>query len=190
VDLRAWIAAEHDGLQDRFGQTIAALVPPSRWRERAGAGGASIGWLLLHTSWHEDLAMRTAVEGREPLLEAWRGDLGLAGVAPDGGLGEAEDEAITAALALDALVAYATAVHDTTERWLAGADLATLADVPPSGARITDLAGVTSDAVPWLHSMWLGKPTAWFVQWEAIGHRQGHLGEMVSVRSRLGLRPF
>jgi hypothetical protein len=38
--------------------------------------------------------------------------------------------------------------------------------------------------------MWDGKPTAWFVQWEAVGHVQGHLGEMISVRSRLGLSPF
>src|SRR5262245_61449801 len=34
VDLRAWIAAEHDGLQDRFARAIAAHVPPARWRER------------------------------------------------------------------------------------------------------------------------------------------------------------
>jgi hypothetical protein len=62
--------------------------------------------------------------------------------------------------------------------------------VPPTGTRIAELAGVTPEAVPWLHSMWTGKPNAWFLQWEAIGHRQGHLGEMVSVRSRLGLSPF
>ena len=44
--------------------------------------------------------------------------------------------------------------------------------------------------MPWLYRMWAGKPTTWFVQWEAIGHRVNHLGEMVSVRNRLGLSPF
>jgi hypothetical protein len=190
VDLRAWIAAEHDGLQDRFVHAVAAHVPPARWRERAGDGGSSIAWLLLHTAWHEDLAMQAAVLGVEPLLATWRADVGLAAVAPAGGLGETEDAAITAAADLDALAAYAAAVHEATGRWLATADLADLPDVPPAGPRIAALAGVTADAVPWLHSMWAGKPAGWFVQWEAIGHRQGHLGEMVSVRSRLGLSPF
>ena len=55
---------------------------------------------------------------------------------------------------------------------------------------MADLAGVTREAVPWLHAMWQGKPGGWFVQWEAIGHVQGHVGEMVSVRNRLGLSPF
>jgi hypothetical protein len=190
VDLRAWITAEHDGLRDRFAHAITPNVPPTRWRERAGDGGSSIAWLVLHTAWHEDLAIAAAVRGTEPLLATWRGDLGLAGVAPAGGLGEAEDRAITAAVDLDALSAYAGAVHEATAIWLDGADLAALDDVPPAGARMADLAGVTSDAVPWLHAMWTGKPVGWFLQWEAIGHRQGHLGEMVSVRSRLGLSPF
>ncbi len=189
MDLRAWITAEHDGLRDRFAGAIAAHVPTARWREQAG-GGSSIAWLVLHGAWHEDLAMMAAVQGREPLLVRWRGDVGLAGFDPAGGLGETEDAAITAALDLDAVAAYAGAVHDATAQWLAGADLAALPDVPPAGTRISELAGVTPDAVPWLHSMWDGKATTWFLQWEAIGHRQGHLGEMVSVRSRLGLSPF
>ena len=52
------------------------------------------------------------------------------------------------------------------------------------------LGGIALDQAPWLHAMWDGKPAAWFVQWELIGHAQGHVGEMVSVRDRLGLRPF
>ena len=73
----------------------------------------------------------------------WRDDVGLAAVAPAGGLGEAEDPAITAAADLDALAAYAAAVHEATGRWLATADLAELPDVPPAGPRIAELAGVT-----------------------------------------------
>ena len=161
-----------------------------QWRERAGAGGSSIAWLVLHTAWHEDLAIQSAVNGTEPLLTEWRAELGLAAAAPSAGLSEAESPAVTQALDLEALQAYAAAVHDSTARWLATADLDALANVPPSGERIAGLAGVTAADVPWLHSMWDGRPAAWFLQWEAIGHRQGHLGEMVSVRSRLGLSPF
>jgi hypothetical protein len=190
VELRQWIGAEHDGLRERFATAIAPHVPPSRWRERAGTGGSSIAWLVLHTAWHEDLAVAAAVQGTEPRLVHWRADLGLDGEAPHAGLGEAEDEAVTAAVDLEALTAYAAAVHDATAEWLEQADLAAFDDVPPASTRIAELAGVTTDAVPWLHAMWTGKPVGWFVQWEAVGHRQGHLGEMVSVRGRLGLSPF
>jgi hypothetical protein len=190
MELREWITAEHSGLRARFGQSIAAHVPVARWRERAGAGGSSIAWLVLHTAWHEDLAMRAAVQGDHPLMATWRANLGLQKAAPADGLGEAEQEDVTAAVDLEALGAYAAAVHDGTTDWLVSADLTAFDDVPPAGARIADLADVTSDAVPWLHAMWNGKPTAWFVQWEAIGHVQGHLGEMISMRSRLGLSPF
>jgi hypothetical protein len=190
MELREWITAEHDGLRSRFDQSVGAHVPADRWRERAGEGGSSIAWLMLHTAWHQDLAMRAAVQGTAPLMTTWRADLGLEKVAPAGGLGEAEQQDITAAVDLDALPAYAAAVHDDTATWLRGADLAALDDVPPAGARIADLADVTPDAVPWLHAMWDAKPAAWFLQWEAVGHRQGHLGEMISVRSRLGLSPF
>jgi hypothetical protein len=190
VDLRDWIGAEHDGLRARFAGAIAANVPLAQWRERAGTGGSSIAWLVLHTAWHEDLAMQSAVRGGEPMLVEWRDELGLGTFGPAAGLGEAEATPVTDALDLEALQAYAATVHDSTADWLATVDLATLTDVPPAGERIAALAGVTADEVPWLHSMWAGKPTAWFLQWEAVGHRQGHLGEMVSVRSRLGLSPF
>ncbi len=52
------------------------------------------------------------------------------------------------------------------------------------------MAGVSYEDAPWLHAMWADKPAAWFVRWELIGHAQGHVGEMVSVRDRLGYRPF
>ena len=190
MELREWIKGEHEGLRTRFDQSVAAHVPVSQWRERAGSGGSSIAWLVLHTAWHEDLAIRAAVQGEAPLMTAWRPDLGLEKVAPWGGLGEAEQEDITAAVDLEALGAYTNAVHDSTGAWLDRAELTALDDVPPAGARIADLADVSVDAVPWLHAMWDGKATAWFVQWEAVGHVQGHLGEMISVRSRLGLSPF
>jgi hypothetical protein len=190
VDLRTWVIDEHDSVRARFGQAIAPHVPPDRWRDRAGDAGSSIAWLLLHTAWHEDLAVQTAVQGHEPLMTKWREPLQLIGVAPAGGLGEAEQPDVTAALDLEALGAYRAAVQDATAAWLTDVDLATFDDVPPASARITDLADVTKADVPWLHSMWDAKPAGWFVQWEAVGHVQNHLGEMISLRSRLGLSPF
>ena len=68
------------------------------------------------------------------------------------------------------------------------ADLEVLDQGAPPG--LAHLERRRQDAVPWLYGMWAAKPMGWIVQWEAIGHVQGHLGEMVSVRGRLGLSPF
>ena len=190
MDLRQWITEEHDSLQTRFDRAVVDNVPKDRWRERAGAGGSSIAFLVLHSAWHADLAVQTGVRGEEPVLARWRTDLGLGGTPAATALAEAEDPAITAAVDLDALTAYAGEAHDTTSRWLRDVEVETFEDRPPVSTRIAAIAAVSEDAVPWLHAMWDGKPTAWFVQWEAVGHVQGHLGEMISVRSRLGLSPF
>ena len=116
--------------------------------------------------------------------------LGLADVPPSVGLGEAEQPELTAALDVDALLGYVRAVHDTTATWLATLTDDDLDIADAGGPDGLTRAGIAEADVPWLHRMWDAKPAAWFVQWEAIGHRVNHLGEMVSVRNRLGLSPF
>ncbi|HET9601615.1 MAG TPA: hypothetical protein VFP08_08480, partial [Acidimicrobiales bacterium] len=90
----------------------------------------------------------------------------------------------------DALQGYAEAVHREAVSVLGQLGDSDLARVPPVEQRLTDLGGVAFADAPWLHAMWAEKPGAWFVRWELIGHAQGHVGEMVSVRDRLGHRPF
>src|SRR4051794_6914491 len=176
MDLRAWIVADHASVRARFDQGVKAHVPTGRWRERPGEAGSSIAWLLLHGTWHQDLAITTAVQGRAPLLERHRGALGLAAHAPHEGLSEAEQGAVTDGLDLEALDAYAPSGAGETAAGRARAAPAVPAGGPPAGERIEQRAGVTAGAVPWLHAMWEGKDVGWFVRWEAIGHRHGHLG--------------
>ncbi len=190
MDLRAWILDDHASLAERFDHAIVRNVAPDHWRERADGGGSSIAWLLLHTALHEDLGVNTAVRGRPPRRATWQGDLGLGAFPAHAGLGEVEDAAVTGAVDIDAVTAFAAAVHADVHQWLEAVDTALLDDTPPAGERIEALGGVTEDSVPWLHAMWRGKPAGWFVRWEAIGHRQNHIGEMISVRGRLGLSPF
>jgi hypothetical protein len=190
MELRAWILEDHASLAERFDHAVVRTVPLDRWRERADGGGSSIAWLLLHTALHEDLAVNVALRGRPPLRASWQQDLGVGAFPPHAGLGEAEDPAVTGAVDLDAVRAFATTVHADVHGWLEEVDPADLDATPPAGERIGDLAGVTDEEVPWLHAMWRDKPASWFVRWEAIGHRQNHIGEMISVRGRLGLSPF
>jgi DinB superfamily len=189
MDLRAWVIGEHQSVLSRFEQSVVSVVPLERWRDAAGQGGSSIAWLAFHTAFHEDLAVNAAVRGEPLLLTDWRQSLGVGGIEPHVGLGETEQTELTKALDLDQLVPYVRAVHDRTAEWLGRIDLGTFEIAPASTERLS-AAGVEERAAPWLYRMWDGKPTSWFVQWEAIGHRVNHVGEMVSVRNRLGLSPF
>jgi hypothetical protein len=192
VQLRDWIEAEHAAVVDRFERSIGAVVPPDRWRDPAGRGGSSIVFLLFHAAYHADLAANAVIGGDDPLLSARRVDLGVAAFPPAAGLAEAEDAALRDALDLDALASYGAAVDEAVAGAIAtavGVDGSALRAIPDAGAALAR-AGVEEAAVPWLYSMWEGRPVSFFLQWEAIGHRLNHLGEMVSVRNRLGLSPF
>jgi hypothetical protein len=190
VDLRSWIVTDHASALGRFDRAIVPHVPAELWRERPGEAGSSIAWLLLHLAYHQDLAVTTAIQGEPPVLAEHRARLGLDGVEPHAGLSEAEDLAVTGGLVLSELQTYAKAVHELTASWLETMDLHHLDDVVPSSERLAQCAGVSEAAAPWLHRMWDGRTAGWLVRWVAIGHVHGHVGEMVSVRARLGLSPF
>jgi DinB superfamily len=189
VDLRDWIVDEHANALARFEQSIVTVVPRERWTDQAGDGGSSIAFLAFHTAYHEDLAVNAVLRGAPTVLGTRRDGLGLGGLDAASGLAEAEPRELTTALDLDALGDYVRAVHAATAGHLAELDTASL-ERPAGGPDGLAAAGVDEAAVPWLYRMWDGKPAAWFLQWEAIGHRVNHLGEMVSVRNRLGLSPF
>jgi hypothetical protein len=190
MDLRAWIASEHAALWPRFASSIVDTVPRSHWTEHADGGGSSITYLLFHTAFHADLALHAVIAGRPPLLEAWRGRLGLTTSVPHVGLPEAEDTDAVAAIDSAALSAYAQDVHVAVDRWIADADLRLLDDVPPTAQHVYEHGGVAESEVPWLYRMWDGKTVGWFLQWECTGHVLNHIGEMVSIRNRMGLSPF
>ena len=63
-------------------------------------------------------------------------------------------------------------------------------DDRPDTTAALQAIGTPEDRFDWLYSMWDGKPAVWFLQWSAIGHGFNHLGELVSIRNRLGLSPF
>ena len=189
MDLRQWIVSEHDGVRARFVQSVLDIVPLERWTERPG-GGSSIAYLVFHTAYHQDIAVASVISGDAPLRAEWAARLGLDGVAADQGLGETEVLELTEVLALDRLDAYAKAVVDRSRAVLEGLSLDQLDAVPDSAKALGERAGVSDAAAPWLFRMWKGKPASFFVSWEDIGHGLNHLGEMVSVRNRLGLSPF
>jgi hypothetical protein len=189
MDLRSWVLADHATALQRLERQVLDLVAPDRWAERADGGGNSIGWGLLHAWYHQDVALSVA-RGVDPLMSDRRDALGLTELAPFAGMGEAEIDGTVAAVDPIALVLYVRDVHARTAAWLAGVDLGLLDTVPAASGGLSELAGISRDDADWLHDMWTDKPVGWFVQWECIGHGHTHVGEMVSVRNRMGLSPF
>lgn len=195
MDLQQWIADDHASVLTRFESAVGERVPATHWKDRTTAeqGGvtSSIAWLLFHTTMHQDLALNTAVRNHAPMLDDHRDALGIAALAASAGLAEAEDRAVTDALDLGALRTYVAAVNAGTEEWIDKLSIMALDSVPTSSWRLEHKAGIPADGdLSWLHAMWTDKPVSWFVQWECIGHGHAHVGEMISVRNRLGLSPF
>ncbi len=189
MELMQWIRDEHSSIGDRFEHGVVDRVPLDQWHDPVGDGGSSLAWLTFHVAAHEDIAINGVVRAGEPLLTTWRSRLGLDAVPGYIGLGETEVPEVSALLDPLVLLAYARAVPTATAQWLDTVTPDALVAVPAS---IEGLArsGVDESAAPWLYRMWAEKPASWFVQWEAAGHRINHVGEMVSVRNRLGLSPF
>ena len=190
MDLRQWIVTEHDGVRTRFVQSVRDIVPVERWKERPGDSGSSIAYLVFHVASHQDVALCSVIDGHAPLRVEWAARLGLGGVPADHGLGETEVLDLTDALELEHLDAYAAAVTERSRVILDRLDVDSLDAVPDAAKGLGELAGVAESAAPWLFRMWEGKPASFFVSWEDIGHGLNHLGEMVSVRNRMGLSPF
>lgn len=191
MELREWIASEHASVLTRFEQSVGAHVPYEFWKD--GRGGSSIAWLVFHTTLHADLAVNSVLRGEPTVIDRARRELGLAGIPSAAGLGETEVPELTEALDLDALGDYLQTVHAGVQTWIERAPEQVFAadlDAPADGRAGLDRAGIAEADVPWLYRMWTGQPASFFLQWEAIGHRVNHVGEMVAVRNRLGLSPF
>jgi hypothetical protein len=187
VELITWIRQEHDGLGARLHDWFVADVPLDRWVERPGGRGASMAWLTLHASVHQDLAVNVVARGEAAVAASHWSGLGLDGVPVRAGLEEHDLLELHPGADVPAIIAYADAVNGATAAWLAGVDPSVLDTVPPASPRLT-AAGLTDADVGWLHARWSGKPVSWFLQWEAIGHTLLHHGEMAALRERLGLR--
>ena len=110
------------------------------------------------------------------------------------GLAEGEDGELVDTLDPAAVEGYALAVLDGTRGWLDTADLGMLDHPPGDPGLDTDGAlaalGAPEDRMGWLYDMWRGKPASFFLSWEAVGHGYNHLGELTSIRNRMGLSPF
>ena len=188
MDLRDWIIADLKSLRAKLDRGVLGLVPPERRRERADGGGIAPLYVLWHLARHHDVAVNGVLRGDSAVVEGWTDRLGI---AEDlwRGLAEGEDADLVDVLDPEAVGGYTLAVMDATAAWLDTDGLPEMHDRPDTGSAL-EAIGTPEDRFDWLYSMWDGKPAAWFLQWSAVGHGFSHLGELVSIRNRLGLSPF
>ena len=188
MDLRDWIIGDLKSLRAKLDGGVLGLIPPERRRERADGGGIAPVYVLWHLARHHDVAVNGVLRGTGAVVEAWTGRLGI----DDDlwrGLAEGEDAELVDILEPEAVGAYALDVIEATAGWLDDRGLPQM-DQRPDTAAALEAIGTPPDRFDWLYYLWEGKPTAWFLQWSAVGHGFNHLGELVSIRNRLGLSPF
>jgi hypothetical protein len=190
MDLQQFLLDAHTDLRSRVFGSVVNHVPVDRWHDQADNGGSSLTWLLLHMARHHDLALTTVIRNKPPLFFAHRDALGLGAAGSAAGLSEHEDVTMSAVVAPDPMLDYLNDVFAASRRWLQRLSAMVLASVPDTTNRLTRKAELDPDEVGWLYSNWAGHTVDWYVQWPILGHGQAHVGEMISVRNRLGLSPF
>ena len=190
MNLQTWIVEDLRSLRGKLAGGVLGLIPPERRRERADGGGIAPVYVLWHLARHQDVAVNGVLRGRGPdaVVSAWTERLGI-GDDLWRGLAEGEDSDLVEVLDPEAVGEYALAVCDTTAGWIDEAGLPAMDERPDTAAAL-EAIGTPEDRFDWLYSMWAGKPAAWFLQWSAVGHGFNHLGELVSIRNRMGLSPF
>ncbi len=188
MDLRTWIGGDLDSLQNRLSNGIFSVIPPDRLIERVDDGGIAALYVTWHTARHQDLSVNGVLRRRPEVLDGWAERVGLDGDTWRG-LAEGEDHELITQLDPEAVVGYLMAVIAETRSWIADGDLAVLDTIPDSAAALEQI-GTPADRFDWLYGMWEGKPATFFLAWEALGHGYNHLGELTSIRNRMGLSPF
>ncbi|MDA3041356.1 MAG: hypothetical protein O3C27_17880 [Actinomycetota bacterium] len=192
MNLQQWIAADLTSLRQRLGGFVN-VVPPELWSQPVDHGGLPPLAIAWHLARHHDVAVNAVVRRTPEVLDDWASRVGITSDTWQG-LSEAEDRDTTALLDPVSVGGYLLDVIDHTLAWVTTAavttaDLPDLDAVPDSAAALAQL-GTPTDRFDWLYAMWAGKTNHFFLSWEAIGHGYNHLGELISLRNRLGLSPF
>jgi hypothetical protein len=188
VELVDWIIGDLTSLRQRIGSGFIDQVPAIRWTETVDGGGVAPLYVAWHTARHHDVAVNGVVRSTPQVLDAWSDRVG---VHRDTwrGLAEGEDHDLVAALDPTMVGGYLLAVLDTSIEWLTAEPLPDLTRVPDAAAALASM-GTPKDRFDWLYAMWGDKPVQFFLSWEAIGHGYNHLGELLSLRNRMGLGRF
>lgn len=178
MDLRNWIVSDALDIQRRLQSQVLNIVP-TQLRDARPGGGNSINWGLFHITTHAELALAT-LDGSSISETVTRHHwAGLEENEPDWS-GELDPDHVQTCV-----VGVASRIAGRLEQL----PLERLDD-PIDVADALVRAGVDVERYGWLANMWGDQTNAFLVRWPLLGHVGNHVGEMLSVRNRLGLSPF
>jgi len=193
VDYAALIRSDHDELRGFFERAVLRIVPTDLLTARPGAVGNSIAWLVWHLARTEDLVINTVVRDAPQVLVAgsWGERMRVADTRIGTGFEESEVEALSRTVDVAAVDDYWQAVRRATDEWLPGVPAAAFDAVPDVAGRLGAIAPIAPPAAQaGLIRFWSGRPASFLVRFPLINHGFLHLGEMLAVRGRLGLKGF
>jgi hypothetical protein len=156
-------------------------LPEAQVRGRPHPGVNTIAWLLWHTARIEDVGVnRFLTDGREVLDEGWGARLGVGRRDVGTGMTDADVDALSAGIDLEALRGYWDAVMARTQaaaEAVRGTDLDAL--VPAERVeRVSFEEGAVAPGVEWLAEFWAGgRSRGWMLLQTALLHPYGHYFE-------------
>jgi hypothetical protein len=189
-------------LLEQHGRLHAADLgdPRSMWERMAGGlpddvmrrrppGMNSLAWLLWHTARTEDVVVNLVVTaGQQVFDDGWARRLGVARRDIGTGMTDAEVTELSERLDLAAARAYRAAVgRRTREAAPALPDAAWTETVGAVDVARATAAGAFGPAAGWVEKVWSGVSRASRLGGTVIAHNAMHLGEVVVIRSQLGV---
>lgn len=192
MDLRSWIREEHQFLRQLYELTVRGAIPRDMVTVRPTPTDNSIAWVLWHIARSEDLAVNTIIRGIPQVLarDGWAEKIGINDFRVGTGLSDHEVEDFGKQVDVDALEAYWEEVGACTDRWLQRVSLDALDQVPDLDARLAVAPEIVPPEASWLREFWRDRSVGFFLRFTAIGHAYVHGGEMLTIRSHLGVPGF
>jgi len=193
VDFAALIRSDHDEMRSFFERAVQRFVPADLLATRPGGTGNSIAWLVWHLARTEDVVINTVVRDAPQVLAAggWGARIRVADSRIGTGFEESEVEALSRAIDVAAADDYWQAVRRATDDWLPTVSPAALDVVPDVAGRLGAIPPIAPlAALAGLIRFWSGRPASFLVRFPLINHGFLHLGEMLAIRGRLGLKGF
>lgn len=166
---------------------IAADLTPDELTMRILPRTNLLAFDLWHVARTQDWAVQTLARGLPEEIEnpRWQGRGRLATYGIGVGLSEAQADELARSLALDDILAYADAVHQSTMSWLdtlSDEALDERPDVPAHLARYpVYLEAAMREEVPWMYE----QPPVWRCLAPALAHVREHLAVMGLLKRQI-----
>ena len=192
MDALAFFLLRYDQIHRVLSDPAIKQLSGAQLRGRPHPGVNTVAWLLWHTARVEDVGVNRFVADRPQVLEdGWLAKLAVGRRDVGTGMTDAEVDAFSARVDLDALRGYWEAVTRRTREVVADLRSSDLDSVLPK-ARVERVAaeeGVVAPGAEWVTEFWAGGRTrGWVLVQTPLLHVYGHYFEALAVAGLWGSR--